>query len=130
MKKIITLLAILISSVACFSQTILMNNVASTASGNYSATIPGNVTIGNITITTSAAFNGSTTTAALYSSNDGIYYTPVYQSDNTTAMSFTLTAGANSYVWIIPCTPVQRYQIVYTKGNATLGTVYASMIVH
>lgn len=108
-----------------------MDSVASTASGNYSTgeiqTFPAGARVGSVQISTSASFNGSTTTAAFQGSNDGTTWSTVYQDDNETAMTFTLSSGENSYVWILKVIAFSQYRIVYTKGNASAGTVKALM---
>ncbi len=128
--KNLTFIFLLISSLffslkAKGQEITLMNNVASTATGNYSTHLATGRLIGSVQISTNDSFNGSTTTAALQASNDDITWSTVFADDNTTPLSFTLSAGSNSYVWLIKATMFQHYRIVYTKGNATLGTVKA-----
>lgn len=127
MKKSILFLSAIALSVICSAQTtVLMNNVAATATGNYKGQAY-QAEVGSIQISTSAAFNGSTTTAAIQCSNDGTIWSTLYADDNVTPVTFTLTAGENSYICLMKAAGFEFYRIVYTKGNATLGTVKAVM---
>lgn len=130
MKKQIFLLSLvcfLASCVPCHSQNIaFMNGIASTASGTYSVVVTGKV--GHIMVSTNAAFNGSTTTDSLKVGSVNpltgtITWALAYQNDGVTPCIITHSAGANIYTWQLQNALYHYYKIVYTKGNATLGTV-------
>lgn len=106
----------------------LLNAVTAATSVSPSFTVQDGVDSGSIQITTSSTFNGSTSTAVLKGSNDNSNFTQVYQSDGTTAMSFTLAAASTNYSWLMGRVLYKFYQLVYTKGDATLGTVTANFI--
>lgn len=97
-----------------------------TATSNVSIVDDG-VKIGSIEIVTNAAYNGTTGTAVLQGSNDNVTYATVKQDDNSTDMSFTL-ATASTYTWYLKAVLFKYYKVVYTKGDATLGTITVNMI--
>lgn len=109
----------------------VMNNVtvaSVTTSQTYVVELEDGVESGVIQITTDAAYDGTTGTLALYGSADGVNYGIVYQDDNTTPMSFTPAAGANSLSWLIKRTMYGWYRILYTKGDGTVGVIIARFI--
>jgi hypothetical protein len=133
MKKIILFLAISLSSVIGFSQQIqFMSAVTATVTATYpvvSVTSSVNGSAGSVQIKTNSAFNGTTSTAALNGSNDGVIWFPVLQSDGVTAMSYTLTASFNKPFNLVTI-QYRLYEIIYTKGDATAGTVSATWYSH
>lgn len=104
----------------------ILSNILATASGNYDAPVRG--TSGSIIITTSADFNGTTSTAALKGSNDGVKWADVAGDDGETPVTAALTAADAAYVWQLKAVLFSRYRIVYDKGDATTGTVNAEML--
>lgn len=94
---------------------------------NFSWTIQDGVKIGSICISTNSAYDGTTGTAVLQACNDNTNWAGVLQDDNSTAMSFTL-ATASTYTWELKSVSRKYYRIVYTKGNATDGTITADFI--
>lgn len=97
-----------------------------TTANSTTATIADGVKIGSIEIVTSAAYNGTTGTAVLQD-NDNTTFATVKQDDNTTDMSFTL-AVSSTYTWYLKAVLFKFYRIVYTKGDATLGTITANLV--
>lgn len=97
-----------------------------TVTSNASIVADG-VKTGSIDIVTNSAYNGTTGTAVLQQSNDNTNWAGVLQDDNVTACSFTL-ATASTYTWQLKAVLFKYYRIVYTKGDATLGTVTANFI--
>ena len=126
MKKTILSLTLSALTFLCEAQTsIIMNSVGANTSGNFSMQMANGRRVGSIQIYTNSAFNGSTGTAALQGSNDGTNWATVYADDNVTALSFTLATGENHYAWVLKTIAFNQYRIVYTKGNASAGTVKA-----
>ncbi len=107
-------------------QTIL-NAVLGNTSVTTSFSINDGVKQGSIMITTSSAYNGTTGTAVLNGSNDNTNFQAVLQDDNSTAMSFTLTVSQNS-TFLLKRVLYKYYQLVYTKGNASAGTLTVNFI--
>lgn len=123
MKKTILIIFCLFSLIG-FSQKTnvkIINAVTAGNSANFTYE-PGNGRIGSIVTTTSAAYNGTTGTIKLYGSNDGENFTQLYANDGVTALSFTLGVSG-TYVWQIQNVMFLQYQIVYTKGDASAGTI-------
>lgn len=85
------------------------------------------VAFGSITNYTSSNFDGTTSTLALQGSNDNIIYGAVLQDDNTTAMSFTL-AVSGTYTFILKALEYKYYKLVYTKEDATAGTLTSKFV--
>ena len=92
-------------------------------------TVAAGVKSGSIMISTNSAYDGTTGTVVLQGSNDGgTTWAGVLQDDNATAMSFTLAAGANTDTFQLKRVLFKFYRLVYTAGNATLGTVTANYV--
>jgi len=127
MKKFILLLCFALTLTTGYSQTIvLMNSLAATATGNYSSAVAAGRRSGGLHIYTNAAFNGSTSTVAFEKRGDNqCGWATVMADDNTTPITFTLSAGEHNYTVDIKNKSASEYRVVYTKGNATLGTVRA-----
>lgn len=98
-----------------------------TTANSTTATVADGVKIGSIEIVTNSAYNGTTGTAVLQGSNDNSTFATVKQDDNTTDMSFTLATNS-TYTWYLKAVLFKFYRIVYTKGDATLGTVTANLV--
>lgn len=127
MKKAILFLAVIAISLLSQAQTYrAMNDADATVAANYIVIVTNQRTVGSIQIFTNSAFDGTTSTTALEGSNDGgIVWSTVFEDDNVTPLSFTLSAGANSFVWIFKTIAFNKYRIVYTVGDATAGTINA-----
>ena len=85
------------------------------------------VKIGSIEIVTPSAYNGTTGTAVLQGTNDGVNWAGVLQDDNVTAMSFTLATNS-TYTWYLKAVLFKYYRIVFTHGDASAGTVSATFV--
>ncbi len=133
MKKAILFLAVILISITGFGQQIqFMNAVTATVTATYlvvPVTSSVNGTSGSVQIKTSSTFNGTTSTVALNGSLDGIAWFPVLQNDGVTAMSYTLTASFNKPFNLVTI-QYRLYEIIYTKGDATAGTVSATWYSH
>jgi len=124
MKKLFLIFAILSASVVANAQAkTIMNDVTAATSLTVAFETPQTATTGSIQNTTSGAFDGTTSTLALQGSNDNVNWSTVFQDDNVTPLSFTLSAGNNSYVWVNKAQVFRYYRVVYTKGDATAGTI-------
>ena len=128
MKKYLLILTMLISMMG-YSQksSRLIAAVSYSATANYTYS-PATERIGSIQIVTSSDFAGTTGTIALKGSNDGVNFSTIYANDGVTALSFTLTAGNNTYVWELGTVLYGTYQLVYTAGNASAGTISATIL--
>lgn len=100
---------------------------AAASSNNDTPLLADGLSHGNIQITTSAAFNGTTSTIALQGSNDAVTWSTAYQDDNVTPVSFT-PAAASTYNVLLKKIMYRYYRLVYTVGDATLGTVSAIFV--
>ena len=92
-----------------------------------SLTIKNGVKYGSIVITTSSTYNGTTGTIALQGSNDNSNFQAVLQDDNATAMSFT-PAASSTYTFLLKAVLFKYYKLVYTKGDASAGTITSNFI--
>jgi hypothetical protein len=110
-----------------YSCTMFNAAAGGTTANSTTATIADGVKIGSIEIVTNSAYNGTTGTAVLQGSNDNTTFATVKQDDNTTDMSFTL-AVSSTYTWYLKAVLFKFYRIVYTKGDATLGTITANLV--
>lgn len=108
---------------------IMLNAVPANAdlTSNY-LTMDDGVLIGSIEVTTSATFNGTTSTVTLQGSNDNVTFATVLQDDLTTSMAFTLNAASSTYTWYLKAVLFKYYKIVYAKGDASAGSVSANFI--
>lgn len=124
MKKLLFVFALMLACLNSSAQTstLLAAVTASTSITGVVTTAP-RVQIMNIQTYTSSAFDGSTSTLTLKGSNDGVSWSTLYADDNTTALSFTMAAGARQYDWIVKAAVYKYYLVTYTKGNATAGTL-------
>lgn len=82
---------------------------------------------GSMHFITDSSYNGTTGTIALLGSNDNSNFTTVYEDDDTTAMSFTL-AASSQYVFQIKRRLFKYYKVVYTKGDASAGTITGDFV--
>lgn len=87
-----------------------------------------NILQGSIQLVTNSAFNGTTSTIALKGSNDNSNWSTVYQDDNVTPATFTMSSGANDYTFSLKRILYRFYKVVYTKGDAAAGTLTANFI--
>lgn len=87
------------------------------------AALQDGIKIGSILNSTSSTYVGTTATIALYGSNDNITYAAVMQDDNVTPCSFTLAAASSTYTWELKAAVFKYYRILYTKGDASVGTI-------
>lgn len=110
-----------------YYSTMFSSAAGGTTATSPTSTVSDGVKIGSIEIVTNSAYNGTTGTAVLKGSNDNTNFATVKQDDNTTDMSFTLATNS-TYTWYLKAVLFKYYQIVYTKGDATLGTVSANFI--
>lgn len=106
----------------------LMNAESAAVSNNFSTPfLPGGLIHGNIQASTSSTFVGTTATLALQASNDGTTWSTVYQDDGTTPVSFTL-AASSIYNALLKRLLYRSYRLVYTKGDASAGTITATFL--
>ncbi len=103
--------------------TTVLNGASAASSISPSFRIEDGVKQGSVMVTTSSTYNGTTGTIALKGSNDNSNFQTVLQNDGTTPMSITMATGANNNTFEIERVLYKYYQIVYTKGDATLGTL-------
>jgi len=126
MKKLLFLLPLLfiaiISSAQQPTQTLLAAVTATVSNTGVITTVP-RAQIMTIQTYTSSTFTGTTGTVTLKGSNDGVNWSTLYADDNTTALSCTLTTGVSTCDWIIKSAAYHFYLVIYTKGNASAGTV-------
>lgn len=108
------------------SATIFNAADAATTATSGTITIASGVNIGSIAIVTNSAFNGTTSTMALQGSNDNSNWAQVLQDDNATSMSFTLAAASSTYTFLLKAIFFKFYRLVYTKGDASAGTITAN----
>lgn len=124
MKKIIFLFALIALSLTASAQTTtLLSAVTATTSITGVITTNQRVQIISIQTYTSSTYAGTTATMTLKGSNDGINWSTMYADDNVTALSCTLTTGVSTCDWIIKSAVYKYYLVIYTKGNASAGTV-------
>lgn len=109
-----------------YFSTMLNSASGGTTITTDSSTVADGVKYGSITVITNSTYDGTTGTVVLQGSNDNSTFQGVLQDDNTTAMSFTLATNS-TYLWELKIVAFKFYRIVYTKGNATIGTVTANM---
>ena len=105
----------------------LFFNKTATQNANSEFKVEDFATFGNIVISTTEQFNGSTATIQLFGSNDGRFYAPVYQDDNKTLMKFTL-ASNKQYTWYFRRFLFRYYKVSYTAGDTTDGTLTANFL--
>lgn len=133
MKKIILLTIISFISILGYSQVVLMDAVAATASGDYydPAYKVIHITNGSVQIYTSSTFNGTTSTITLRVSNWASYnrVATAMQNDGTTPMTITLSSPNTTYTFQLQTVNFYYYELSYSKGNATLGTIDAVMCI-
>lgn len=107
----------------------IFNAISATATvASETITVFDSIIQGSIMITTDSGFLGTTGTFVLQASNDNINYATVTQDDNTTAMSYTVSNGANSYVMQLKRILFKYYKVVYTKGDASAGIIVGNFI--
>ncbi len=123
MKTKLIIFLLFVASIGYSQRTTMVTSASSaTVTANFDIT-PTNGTIGSLQTITSSNFAGTTGTIALQGSNDGTNFTRVYANDGVTALSQTLIAASTSYVWELQRVLYQTYRIVYTKGNASAGSI-------
>ena len=124
MKKLFSIFLLLTVAFICNAQSAtLLTAVTATTSITGVITTAPRVQIMNIQTYTNSAYSGTTATVALKGSNDGVSWATLYADDNTTALSFTITAASTSYDWLVKAAMYKYYLVIYTKGNASAGTI-------
>lgn len=133
MKKLILLTIISMLSILGHSQIVLMDGVSATASGDYydPAYKVTHITNGSIQIYTSSTFNGTTSTVTLRVSDWPSYnrVATAVANDGTTPMTLTLSSPNTVYTFQLETVNYYYFELSYSKGNATLGTVDAIMCI-
>lgn len=76
---------------------------------------------------TDSTFNGTTSTLSLKVSNDNINYAQAYADDDTTPLTFTLSASSN-YSFLLKKVLFRYYKLTYTIGDASAGILDATFI--
>src|ERR1035437_2567883 len=106
-------------------ETLVTGGVSATTT-NYSFTPKSNYIQGNIVAVTDSTFNGTTTTLSLKGSNDGVTFVQVYADDDITALTYTLSTNS-TYAFLLKRILFKHYKLIYTTGDATLGTYSATV---
>jgi len=136
MKKLFLLISLsLVLSVGHSQNIVLMNNVLATTSGTYSITplqkIQLGTKIGTIQITTSASFNGTTTSDTLQFSDavsPGSRDWSDVRDNSGNVVVWTINAPSStshSYTATFQTVGVRWYRIIHVKGDASAGTINA-----
>lgn len=106
----------------------MINSAPADTSANFDTpSLSDGLIHGNIQTITSSTFNGTTSTLALQGSNTGTNWSTIYQDDGTTAVSFTLATNS-TYNVLLKRILYKYYRFVYTKGNASAGTITSTFV--
>lgn len=104
---------------------VIKSGTTAATTANFDLNIKDGIKQGSIHIVTDSSFNGTTGTLALKGSNDGENFVTLYADDGTTPLSFTL-AVSSQYVFELKRLLYTKYRLVYTKGDASAGSLKAN----